>query len=73
MTGPLDEGLTDDHGAPDALLEEDLAGTTSVLTGEGWETALYVAPGDDWIPQSDGSYASPDGMTRSWPPGTPLE
>jgi hypothetical protein len=72
MAGPLDDALIDDRGEDEAP-EDELGGSTSVLTAEGWEAALYVAPGDDWIRQPDGSYASPDGMTRSWPPGTPIE
>jgi hypothetical protein len=44
------------------------AGSTAVLTDAGWETALYVDPGDDWVRQDDGSYLSPDGRTWSFPP-----
>lgn len=43
------------------------AGSTVALGGEGWETAEYVDPGDDWQLLPDGSYLSPDGTLRSWP------
>lgn len=42
-------------------------GVTRVLTDEGWETSMYIDPGDDWHGLEDGSWASPDGRTRSWP------
>jgi hypothetical protein len=42
-------------------------GVTRVLTDEGWEEATYVDPGNDWRLLDDGSWASPDGRTRSWP------
>jgi hypothetical protein len=42
-------------------------GTTSVLGGEGWEESDYVEPGGDWSMLADGSWVSPDGLTRSWP------
>lgn len=45
------------------------AGTTVVLTDHGWESSEYVDPEDDWTPQPDGSYASPDGSIRTWPLG----
>ena len=47
--------------------ESDEPGTTVVLTTGGWESTAYVDPGDDWRPLDDGSYVSPDGLTRSWP------
>ena len=43
-------------------------GTTAILTPEGWEVTDYVEPGDDWVLQGDGSYISPDGGIRTWPP-----
>ena len=46
-------------------------GVTRVLTDEGWEESIYIDPGDDWRLQDDGSWASPDGQTRSWPPAAP--
>lgn len=52
----------------DEDLAPDLApGQTVVLTPEGWEASEYLAPADDWIPRLDGSFESPDGLTRSWP------
>ena len=50
---------------------EEEAGTTFVLGSEGWEAAEYVAPGPDWQLEADGAYASPDGLTRTWPIGAP--
>jgi hypothetical protein len=51
--------------------EDEEAGTTLVLTPEGWEASGYVAPGDDWVVRDDGSYESPDGTTRTWTPADP--
>lgn len=48
-------------------------GTSVVLTGEGWEEADYVEPGDDWHVLADGSYLSPDRTIRSWPLAGPTE
>jgi hypothetical protein len=42
-------------------------GVTRVLTDEGWEVSIYIDPEDDWLLLEDGSWASPDGRTRSWP------
>jgi hypothetical protein len=42
-------------------------GVTRVLTEEGWEESIYIDPGDEWRLLDDGSWASPDGLTRSWP------
>lgn len=42
-------------------------GMTRVLTPEGWEEALYVEPEDTWELLADGTWLSPDGMTRSAP------
>lgn len=50
--------------------ELDERGTTRVLTDDGWEAADYMDPGDDWSLMPDGSWLSPDGMTRSWPVGS---
>jgi len=46
-------------------------GTTSVLTEEGWQLTRYEEPGDDWRLLRDGSWESPDGLTRSFPLDTP--
>jgi hypothetical protein len=52
---------------PDVLESSDLdPGVTRVLTDEGWEETTYLEPGDDWGLLEDGSWASPDGRTRSW-------
>lgn len=48
--------------------EDEVGGATRVLTDLGWEASDYLDPGDDWARQSDGSYVSPDGLTRTWPP-----
>lgn len=60
-----------DPSAPDDRSGEELSdqapGTSVFLTGEGWEEADYVEPGDDWQLLSDGSFQSPDGNIRSWP------
>ena len=42
-------------------------GVTRVLTDEGWEESVYIDPDEDWRLLDDGSWASPDGRTRSWP------
>jgi hypothetical protein len=52
-------------------LDAHAPGTTAVLTEEGWEASEYVAPGDDWQPQDDGSWLSPDHQTRTWLPAGP--
>jgi hypothetical protein len=43
------------------------AGSTFSLGLEGWEASDYTDPEDDWKLLSDGSYLSPDGLTRTWP------
>ena len=50
------------------LEDDDEGGATRVLTEAGWEEAEYLDPGDDWGRLSDGSYLSPDGRIRTWPP-----
>jgi hypothetical protein len=52
-------------------LDEQVPGTTVVLTSSGWESAAYVDPGDDWRPLEDGSWVSTDGLIRSWPVAGP--
>jgi hypothetical protein len=42
-------------------------GTTAVLTEEGWQVTDYEEPGQDWRLLQDGSWESPDGLTRSFP------
>ena len=59
--------------SPD-VLEFDEAGspgTTAVLTEEGWQVVDYEEPGDDWRLRQDGSWESPDGLTRSFPINPP--
>jgi hypothetical protein len=46
------------------------AGTTAVLTEEGWQVTDYEEPGRDWRLLGDGSWESPDRLTRSFPVGT---
>lgn len=48
--------------------EDEGLGTTRTLTESGWEVSDYLDPGDDWGRMPDGSYLSPDGLTRTWPP-----
>jgi len=50
---------------PEAMDAE--PGVTRVLTDEGWEESIYIDPEDDWRLLEDGSWASPDRRTRSWP------
>ena len=51
---------------PEVEIDSPDAGWTSVFGPEGWESADYVDPEDDWDLQGDGSYLSPDGLTRTW-------
>lgn len=51
---------------PEATDEGGLPGTTVTLTAEGWESADYVAPEDDWTLEDDGAWQAPDGRTRTW-------
>ncbi len=43
------------------------------LTEAGWEEVDYVEPGSDWRITEDGSYESPDGLTRTRPVSEPAE
>ncbi len=54
-------------------LPDQAPGTSVILTGQSWEEADYVEPGDDWNVLADGSYVSPDGAIRSWPLFGPTE
>ncbi len=58
--------LINDVRAEDEL-EIEAAGTTLILTEQGWEAADYLDPESDWTPLEDGSYLSPDGRTCSRP------
>ncbi len=42
-------------------------GDSFTLTPEGWQRVEYAEPGDDWRLTADGSFESPDGLTRTWP------
>jgi hypothetical protein len=56
-------------GLHDERMDDELEGepgATVTLTPGGWEDAPYMAPGDDWELADDGSWVSPDGLTRSW-------
>ena len=57
------------------LAEEEIdvggAGSTFALGLDGWEASDYADPDDDWSVLPDGSYLSPDGLTRTWPPAGP--
>jgi hypothetical protein len=66
----MDELMTLDERAEDELDDQE-PGATFALGGEGWESADYVDPGDDWSLLSDGSYLSPDGTVRTWPAAGP--
>lgn len=46
-------------------------GTTTLLTEEGWQAVPYEEPGDGWRLLPDGSWESPDRLTRSFPLDTP--
>ena len=47
-------------------------GDSFTLSAEGWQRVDYMEPGDDWVLTSDGSYESPDGLTRTWPLDAPV-
>jgi hypothetical protein len=64
----MDVHVAIDERDEDEVEEASLA-TTMILTANGWEDAGYLEPGDDWTPQSDGSFLSPDGTIRTWPLG----
>jgi hypothetical protein len=61
----------DDRIAVDPGVDEDLEaaveGSTFIFGSDGWESVDYVDPTAEWSLQSDGSFVSPDGTTRSWP------
>jgi hypothetical protein len=66
----MDELMTVDERAEDDLDAQE-AGSTFFLGGEGWEASDYVDPDDDWTLLADGSWLSPDGTIRTWPPAGP--
>lgn len=66
----MDELMTMDERAEDEFDDQE-AGSTVVLGGEGWETTDYVDPADDWTLLRDGSWLSPDGTVRTWPAAGP--
>jgi hypothetical protein len=47
-------------------------GDSFTLTAEGWQRVEYAEPGDGWRLTPDGSYESPDGLTRTWPLDAPM-
>jgi hypothetical protein len=59
--------MVDDLREDVDLEEEQEAGTTRMLTSDGWEDCLYTEPDDTWRLLEDGSWVSPDGLTRTWP------
>ncbi len=46
-------------------------GDSFTLTREGWQRVDYMEPGDDWRLTPDGSFESPDGLTRTGPLDSP--
>lgn len=60
----------DPFGAAGSLEDEPLEASFQ-LTPEGWEPVDYVEPGEGWRPLQDGSFESPDGKMRTWPPADP--
>lgn len=46
-------------------------GTTATLTTEGWQATDFEDPGDDWRLLPDGTWESPDGLTRTFPLDAP--
>lgn len=53
--------------AVEPIVEDEPAeGTTFALTPEGWQSVEYVEPDQTWLPLEDGSFASPDGLLRTW-------
>ncbi|HEX8939230.1 MAG TPA: hypothetical protein VF763_03620 [Candidatus Limnocylindrales bacterium] len=55
------------------LDEEPDLGTSYVLTADGWEPADYQEPARDWRLLEDGSYESPDGLTRTFARSEPVQ
>ncbi len=66
----MDEFTAISERAEDEI-ETQEAGSTFALGGEGWEASAYVDPADDWSLLPDGSFLSPDGLTRTWPVAGP--
>ena len=62
----MDELLAVGGGAPDEMDDQD-PGSTFAFGVDGWEATEYVDPADDWGMLPDGSWLSPDGLTRTWP------
>lgn len=56
---------------PEDEIEMQDAGSTFALGREGLEASDYVDPEDDWSLLPDGSFLSPDGLTRTWPAAGP--
>jgi hypothetical protein len=66
----MNETIVVAERAEDEVETQD-AGSTVALGPEGWEAAAYMDPDDDWNLLPDGSYLSPDGLTRTWPHAGP--
>ena len=66
----MDETIAIAESAEDEIEAQD-AGSTFALGREGWEASDYIDPEDDWSLLSDGSFLSPDGLTRTWPAAGP--
>ncbi len=62
--------MTDAAGDPRDDTPE--PGDSFTLTAEGWQRVDYAEPGDDWRLIGDGSWESPDGLTRTWPLDAPM-
>ncbi len=62
----MDETTVIDERVEDEVETQD-PGSTVALGPEGWESADYIDPDDDWNLLPDGSFLSPDGMLRTWP------
>ncbi len=62
-----------DAQTPDFDPENPVAPASFALTEGGWEEIDYIEPGADWRITEDGSYESPDGLTRTRPISEPAE
>ena len=62
----MDELETMDAAAEDEM-EPQADGSTFILGPEGWETADFIDPEDDWRLLADGSYLSAGRGHPSWP------
>lgn len=58
--------MTDQAHDDGDMLAATPGSTFTLHDGGGWEASDYLAPEDDWTLLPDGSYESPDGLTRTW-------